>query len=63
MLRLEVKGIALIVGHQGIVIRPRGVVRQGRVRGRRRGLIPLDKPETKKIVRNIRKSGRNHEGS
>jgi hypothetical protein len=35
-------------------------VRQGRIRGRRRGRIPLDKPKTKKIVRNRRKSGRNH---
>jgi hypothetical protein len=26
------------------------------VRGRRRGWIPLDEPETKKIVRNRRKS-------
>jgi hypothetical protein len=62
-LRLEMEGVALAVGHRGVVVRLRGVVWQGRIRGRRRGWIPLDEPETKKIVKNRRKSERNHRGS
>jgi hypothetical protein len=63
MLRLETEGVALAVGHGGVVVRLRGVVRQGWIRGRRRSWIPLDEPETKKIVKNRRKSERNHGGS
>jgi hypothetical protein len=37
------------------VVRLRGVVRQ-RLIGRRRGWVPLDKPETERIVRNKGKS-------
>jgi hypothetical protein len=33
MLRLETEGVALAVGHGGVVVRLRGVVRQGRIRG------------------------------
>jgi hypothetical protein len=58
-LRLETESVTLAVGHGGVVVRLRGVVRQGRIRGRRRGRIPLDKPEEAKgIVRNRKKSGR-----
>jgi hypothetical protein len=53
----------LTVGHGGVVVRLRGVIRQGQIRGRRRGWIPLDELETKKIVREGKKSGRNHKGS
>jgi hypothetical protein len=62
-LRLETEGVALAVGHGGVVVPLRGVVRQGWIRGRRRGWIPLDEPETKKIIRNRKKPGRNHKGS
>jgi hypothetical protein len=62
-LRLETEGVALAVGHGGVVVRLRGVVRQGPIRGHCRGWIPLDEPETKKIIRERRKSGRNHKGS
>jgi hypothetical protein len=58
-----VEGITLPVGHEGVVVRLLGLVLQGRIRGRRRGRIPLDELETKKIVKNRRKSGRNHKGS
>jgi hypothetical protein len=58
-LRLEAEGVILAVWHRRIVVRLRGVVWQGLVRGRRRGRIPLDEPEeTKGIVRN----GKNLEG-
>jgi hypothetical protein len=63
MLRLETEGVSLAVGQGGVVVRLRGVVRQGWIRGRHRGRIPLDEPKTKRIVRNRRKSGRNHKGS
>jgi hypothetical protein len=33
------------------------------IRGRRRGRIPLDKPETERIVRKKNKSGKNRRGS
>jgi hypothetical protein len=36
-LRLEVEGVALALGHGGVVVRLRGVVWHGRIRGRRRG--------------------------
>jgi hypothetical protein len=62
-LRLETEGVALAVGHSGVVVRPRGVVRQGWIRGRRGGRIPLDEPEKKRIVRKRKKSGRNRKGS
>jgi hypothetical protein len=55
------EGIALAVGHGGVVVRLRGVVRQGWIRTRCGRWVPLDEPETKRIVRNRRKSGRNHE--
>jgi hypothetical protein len=63
-LRLETEGVALVVARGGVVVRLRGVVRQGWIRGRRRGRIPLDEPEkTKGIVRNRKKSGKNRERS
>jgi hypothetical protein len=58
-LRLEMEGVALVVVRGGVVVRLRGVVRQGWIRGRCRGRIPLDEPETKGIVRNREKSGKN----
>jgi hypothetical protein len=62
-LRLETEGVALIVERGGVVVRLRGVVWQGWIRGRRRGRIPLDEPETKRIVRNRKKSGKNRKRS
>jgi hypothetical protein len=63
-LRLETEGVALAVARRRIVVRLRGVVRQGWVRGRRGSWIPLDKPEnTKRIVRNGKKSRESCEGS
>jgi hypothetical protein len=58
-LRLEAEGVALAVARGGVVVRLRGVVRQGWISGRRRGQIPLDEPETKRIIRNRKKSGNN----
>jgi hypothetical protein len=60
---LETEGIVLVVARGGVVVRLRGVVRQGWIRDRRRGRIPLDEPETKGIVRNRRKSGKNRKRS
>jgi hypothetical protein len=34
------------------VVRLRGVVRQRLIRGRRGGRVPVDEPQTEKIVRN-----------
>jgi hypothetical protein len=34
------------------VVRLRGIVRQGLIRGRRRGRVPLNDPETEGIVKN-----------
>jgi hypothetical protein len=63
-LRLETEGVALVVERGGVVVRLRGVVWQGWIRGWRRGRIPLDEPEkTKGIVRNRMKSGKNRERS
>jgi hypothetical protein len=62
-LRLETEGVALAVARGGVVVRIRGVVWQGWIRGRRRGRIPLDKPEVERIVRNRKKSGKNGRGS
>jgi hypothetical protein len=63
-LRLETEGVALVVARGGVVVRLRGVVRQGWIRGRRGGRIPLDEPEkTKGIVRNRKKSGKNRKRS
>jgi hypothetical protein len=42
------------------VVRFRGVVRQGLI-GRRRGRVPLNKPETERIVRNKGKSQTSYE--
>jgi hypothetical protein len=39
---LEPEGVALVVARGRVVVRLRGVVRQGWVRGRCRGRIPLD---------------------
>jgi hypothetical protein len=62
--RLEPEGVALVVARGRVVVRLRGVVRQGWVRGRRRGWIPLDEPEkTKGIVRNRKKSTENRKRS
>jgi hypothetical protein len=64
VLRLETEGVALVVARGGVVVRLRGVVWQGWIRGRRRGRIPLDEPEkTKGIVRNRKKSGKNRKRS
>jgi hypothetical protein len=58
-LRLESESSALIVARGRVVVRLRGVVRQGWIRSWRRGRIPLDEPEkTRGIVRNRKKSGR-----
>jgi hypothetical protein len=63
-LRLEMEGIALVVARGGVVVRLRGVVWQGWIRGRRRSWIPLDEPEkTKGIIRNRKKSRRNRKRS
>jgi hypothetical protein len=53
----------LPVGHGGVAFRLRGVTRQGRVHGRRRGRVPLNEPETERIVRNRGKSKTNHKES
>jgi hypothetical protein len=51
MLRLESESSALVVAPGRVVVRLRGVVREGWIRGRRRGRIPLDEPEkTRGIV-------------
>jgi hypothetical protein len=63
-LRLETEGIALVVARGGVVVRLRGVVWQGWIRGRRRSRIPLDEAEnTKRIVRNRKKSRESCRGS
>jgi hypothetical protein len=62
-LRLETEGVTLAVARRGVVVRLRGVVRQGWIRGRRRDRIPLDEPETKRIVRNRKKSRENSKRS
>jgi hypothetical protein len=62
-LRLETEGVTLAVARGRVVVRLRGVVRQGWIRGRRRGRIPLDEPETKRIIRNRKKSGKNRKRS
>jgi hypothetical protein len=63
-LRLESEGVALVVARWRIVVRLRGVVRQGWIRGWRRSRIPLDKPQnTKWIVRNRKKSRENRKRS
>jgi hypothetical protein len=62
-LRFETEGVALVVARGGVVVRLRGVVWQGWIRGRCRGRIPLDDPETKRIVRNGKKSGKNRKRS
>jgi hypothetical protein len=54
-LRLEMESVEFLVGHGGVVVRLRGVVRQ-RLIGRRRGRVPLNKPETERIFRNKGKS-------
>jgi hypothetical protein len=54
-LRLEAEGVELPVGHGGVVVRLRGVVRQRLIHGRRGGRVPVDEPETEKIVRNREK--------
>jgi hypothetical protein len=62
--RLETEGVALAVARGGVVVRLRGVIRQGWIRGRRRSRIPLGEPEkTKRIVRNRKKYGKNRERS
>jgi hypothetical protein len=43
MLCLEAESVALAVGHQGVVVRLRGVIRQSWI-GRRGGRIPVDEP-------------------
>jgi hypothetical protein len=46
-LRLEAEGVTLAVARRGVVVQLRGVVRQGWIRGRCRGRIPMDESETK----------------
>jgi hypothetical protein len=47
----------LVVARGRVIVRLRGVVRQGWIRSRRRSRIPLNEAEnTKKIVRNKKKS-------
>jgi hypothetical protein len=58
-LRLEAEGVELPVGHGGVVVRLRGVVRQRLIHDRRGGRIPVDEPETKEVVR---KQGKYIEG-
>jgi hypothetical protein len=62
-LRFETEGIALVVARGRVVLRLRGVVRQSWIRGRPRGRIPLDEPEIKRIIRNRKKSGKDHKRS
>jgi hypothetical protein len=62
-LRLETEGVVLTLARGGVVVRLRGVVRQRWIRGRRGDWIPLDEPETKRIVRNRKRSGKNHKRS
>jgi hypothetical protein len=63
-LRLEPEGVALVVARGGVVVRLRGVIWQGWIRGRRRGRIPLDEPEdTKRVIRNRKKSRESCRGS
>jgi hypothetical protein len=57
-LLLEEKGVALVVEHRGVVIRLRRVIRQGRIRGRCRGRIPLDEPEQTRSSETERNLGR-----
>jgi hypothetical protein len=59
-LRLEAEGVELPVGHEGVVVRLQGVVRQRLIHGRCGGQVPVDEPETEKIVRNREKFRRNH---
>jgi hypothetical protein len=57
-LRLESESGALVVVRGRVVVRLRGVVRQGWIRSRCGSRIPLDEhEETKGIVRNREKSG------
>jgi hypothetical protein len=56
-----VENVKFPVGHGGVVVRLRGVVRQ-RLIGRRTGRVPLNKPETERIVRNKGKSRTSNEG-
>jgi hypothetical protein len=53
--RLEAESVKFPVGHGGVVVRLRGVVRQ-RLIGRRGRRVPLNKLETNGIVRNEGKS-------
>jgi hypothetical protein len=62
-LRLETEGVSLAVARGGVVVRLRGVVWQGWIRSRRRGRIPLDESEIKRIVRNRKKSGKSRKRS
>jgi hypothetical protein len=63
-LRLEPEGVVLVVARGRIVLRLRGVIRHGWIRGWRGSRIPLDKPEnTKRIVRNRKKSRENRKRS
>jgi hypothetical protein len=60
--RLEAEGVKFPVGHGGVVVRLRRVVRQGLI-GRRRGRVPLNEPETERIIRNRGKSKTSHGGN
>jgi hypothetical protein len=63
-LRLESESGARVIARGGVVVRLRGVVRQGSILNWRRSRIPLDKAEnTKKIIRNRKKSRKNCRGS
>jgi hypothetical protein len=58
--RLAAESVKFPVGHGGVVVRFRGVVQQ-RLIGRRGRRVPLDKPETNRIVRNKGKSQASNE--
>jgi hypothetical protein len=58
--RLEAESVKFPVGHGGVVVRLRGVVWQ-RLIGRRGRRVPLNKPETNRIVRNKGKSQTSNE--
>jgi hypothetical protein len=57
-LRLEAESVKFPVGHGGVMVGLRGVVRQG-LTGRCRRWIPLNQPETKAIVKNKKGSKSN----
>jgi hypothetical protein len=49
-LRLEAESVELPIGHGGVMVGLRGVVREG-LTDRCRGWVPLNQPETRMIVK------------